>query len=190
MSIGVLKGALTLVLAVWLSAAAGGEIDIRSAALNVGEEALTVEAEFSVELTSRLEDVVSRGVALYFLTEFELTRARWYWFDEKVAAKSIVFRLSYHAITRQYRLSTGALHQSFATLEEALHILSRIRDWSVAEKSAVKPGQTYYAALRMRLDLTQLPKPLQVTAIGSRDWNLASDWLRWNYTAPSERDGK
>jgi hypothetical protein len=188
--IGVLGRALVMCLAFWVGSALGGEIEIRSAALNVGDEALTVEAEFDVGLTSRLEDVVSRGVPLYFLAEFELTRPRWYWFDETVAAKGLSFRLSYHAITRQYRLSTGALHQSFATLEEALRILSRVRDWSVADKSALRPGVTYYAALRLRLDLTQLPKPLQVTAIGSKEWSLASEWLRWNYTAPAEREPK
>jgi len=31
----------------------------------------------------------------------------------------------------------------------------------------------------MRLDVTQLPKPLQVNALTSDDWNLDSDWYRW-----------
>ena len=32
------------------------------------------------------------------------------------------------------------------------------------------------AQVRMRLDVSQLPKPFQVNAITSREWNLASDW--------------
>ena len=40
-------------------------------------------------------------------------------------------------------------------------------------------GTDYQAALRMRLDVTQLPKPFQVNALTSREWNLASDWRRW-----------
>jgi hypothetical protein len=31
----------------------------------------------------------------------------------------------------------------------------------------------------MRLDVTQLPKPFQINALASRDWNLASEWFRW-----------
>jgi hypothetical protein len=31
----------------------------------------------------------------------------------------------------------------------------------------------------MRLDLTQLPKPFQVSALTNRDWDLASEWRRW-----------
>jgi hypothetical protein len=30
--------------------------------------------------------------------------------------------------------------------------------------------------VRMRLDVSQLPKPFQVNAITSREWSLASDW--------------
>ena len=31
----------------------------------------------------------------------------------------------------------------------------------------------------MRLDTSQLPRPFQLTAVGSRDWNIGSDWYRW-----------
>ncbi len=108
-----------------------------------------------------------------------------------MAIQSRSLRLSYHALTRQYRLSNGSLHQNFNTLSEALRILSRLRDWPVAEKSQLKTSEVYQAALRLRLDLTQLPKPLQVTAIGSREWNLASDWQRWNHiVGAQERETK
>lgn len=178
---------LTLCFALCVAAA---EMEIRSASLVPGEDSYVLNADFGVELSTRLEDVVSHGVPLYIVAEFDLTRARWYWFDEQLASKTLIFRLSYHALTRQYRLSTGALHQSFATLDDALRILSRVRDWPVAEKTALQPGENYQAALRVHVDLTQLPKPLQVTAIGSKEWNLGSEWLRWTYTVPTEREAK
>jgi hypothetical protein len=40
----------------------------------------------------------------------------------------------------------------------------------------------YQAAVRMRLDVSQLPKPFQITAFGSREWNLSSDWHRFAVT--------
>jgi Domain of unknown function (DUF4390) len=172
-------------------AACAGELDVVSAGLSAEDDAYVLNADFRAELTARLEDVVSRGVPLYFVVEFELTRPRWYWFDEVLANKSRTFRLSYHALTRQYRLSTGVLYQNFDSLEEALAILARIRDWAVADKGALKNGATYDAQLRLRLDLTQLPKPLQVTAIGSREWNLSTDWYRFTYTPGlAERETK
>ena len=74
----------------------------------------SLDADFAFELTPRLEEVVANGVPLYFRVEFELTRPRWYWFDEKAASRQLQLRLSYHALSRQYRLSTGALQQNFA----------------------------------------------------------------------------
>jgi hypothetical protein len=90
--------------------------------------------------------------------------------------------LSYHALTRQYRLSSGALHQSFTSLDDAQRILSRLRNWQVIDKGVARADQTYFAAVRMRLDLTQMPKTFQVNALANRDWNLSSDWVRWNFT--------
>jgi hypothetical protein len=99
-----------------------------------------------------------------------------------VISRSQTFQLSYHALTRQYRLSSGVLHQSFPSLDDAQRILSRLRNWQVLDKGSVRPDQTYLAALRMRLDLTQMPKTFQVNALANRDWNLSSDWARWNFT--------
>jgi hypothetical protein len=45
----------------------------------------------------------------------------------------------------------------------------------------VDPGDVYTAGLRQWLDTSQLPKPLQINALGSRDWNLNSDWYRWTF---------
>ncbi|WP_291989642.1 DUF4390 domain-containing protein [Candidatus Accumulibacter sp. ACC007] len=173
----------------WLLVASPGlqaaDISARNPLLSVGDEGYVLSADFSVSLNARLEDAVARGVGLYFVVDFELSRSRWYWLDEQVASRSQSLLLSYHALTRQYRLSSGALHQSFASLDEALRILSRLRNWLVFEKSAVHAEQTYLAAVRMRLDLSQMPKTFQVNALANRDWNLASEWARWTFT-PSD----
>jgi hypothetical protein len=47
--------------------------------------------------------------------------------------------------------------------------------------------QVYFAAVRMRLDLTQMPKTFQVSALANRDWNLSSDWARWTFVQARAR---
>ena len=136
-------------------------------------------------MNTRLEEAVNKGVVLYFVADFELKRSRWYWLDENVINRSKTVQLSFHALTRQYRLSTGALHQSFPTLEEALKVISRLRSWQVLEAGEVKPDLVYLAGLRIRLDLSQMPKTFQVNALANRDWNLVSDWVRWSFTPES-----
>ena len=166
------------------------EIEIANPQITASEDGFVVSADFSFELNERLEEAVTKGVVLYFVTEFEMTRPRWYWLDEKVVSRNQTHRLSFHALTRQYRLSKGGLHQSFDTLSEALRVLSRLRNWVVidgrAEKPGVQAGDTYMAALRMRLDINQLPRPFQISALGNKDWSLASEWKVWQTTLPAE----
>lgn len=173
---------LGLFLLLVLPSVQAADITIRNPQLSAGEEGYVLSADFNINLNARLEEVVAKGVALYFVVDFELSRSRWYWLDEQVVGRSQSYQLSYHALTRQYRLSSGALHQSFATLDEALRILARVRNWPVLDKGVLVGGQTYQAALRMRLDLTQMPKTFQVNALANRDWNLTSEWARWNFT--------
>ncbi|WP_298603054.1 DUF4390 domain-containing protein [Zoogloea sp.] len=163
--------------------ASAAEAEIRNVALVLADDTYVLNADIVAELTPLLADVVARGVSLYFVTEFELAAPRWYWLDEEIVTKSLTYRLSYQSLTRQYRLTSGALHQNFGSLDEALRTMLRIRNWSVAERGALRVGRSYNAALRFRLDVAELPKPLQVSALGRKDWSLSSDWYRWTFAA-------
>jgi hypothetical protein len=163
------------------SALADG-IAVTSATLEQGEEGWTLDAAFDVQFSPRLEEAVNRGVPLYFVVDFELSRPRWYWFDEKPVQVTQTYRISYTPLLRQYRLAVGSVYQNFTRFEEVTRVLSRLRGWHIADKGALKKDQVYQAALRMRLDTAQLPKPFQLNAIASRDWTLASDWHRWTLT--------
>lgn len=155
------------------------DIEVRAAILRPTEEGLVLDADFAFELTPRLADVVANGVPLYFRVEFELTRPRWYWFDETTASRRLNLRLSYHALSRQYRLSTGLLQQNFASLEEALNVLKRIRNWLVVDRTVSLSGGDYEAAVRMRHDTSMLPKPFQLSALTGRELHLESPWRRF-----------
>ncbi len=171
----------------WCSTAlvAAEGIHVKSAEISQNGGDYYLEAIFEVELTRTLEDALNKGLPLHFVVEFELIRPRWYtlylW-NKSVLEFEQDYRLSYNALTRQYRLSMGALHQNFDTLNDALALMGRLRPRFLAGADMLDAGEDYEAAVRMRLDVTQLPKPLQINALASRDWNLASAWFRWTLT--------
>jgi hypothetical protein len=173
--------ALWLACAAPLSARADG-IEVKKAFLTAAEDGYVLEAEFDIALTPTLEDALNKGVSLYFVLEFELIRPRWYWFNERVLSTQQQYRLTYNALTRQYRIGVGTLYQNFSSLTEALEVMSRVRRREEMEPGAIGKGSTYTAALRLRLDTAQLPKPFQINALGSREWNVGSDWHRWTVT--------
>ena len=168
-------------------AAADERIGVMAAALeparDSGDGAIVLNATFEFELPQALEEAVQKGIALYFNIEFELFRKRWYWFDRRVASQTLVYRLSFSPLTRQYRLARGGLSQPFESLDEALALVKSVRNWKVADRALLSARDDYDAQVRMRLDVSQLPKPFQVNAITSREWNLASDWREIQVTA-------
>jgi len=168
-----------LLLAVAAFCARANEAEVRAASLEAVEEGLVLNADFTFELSQRLEEIVANGVPLYFRVEFELTRPRWYWLDEKAASRQLQLRLSYHALSRHYRLSSGLLQQNFATLGEALNVLKRVRNWLVADRTVTFSDADYEAAVRLRLDASMLPRPFQLSALTSRELQLESAWKRF-----------
>lgn len=179
-----LRKALLVVFCFVAVAARAEEIQVRSAELRLANEGLVLGADFTFEFPSRLAEAVANGVPLYFLVEFEMTRPRWYWVDERAASKRLQLRLSYHALSRQYAVSSGPLELQFATLEEALGVLRRVRNWVVGERIALVSEAQYEAAVRMRLDISLLPKPIQVSALTNNEWRFESAWHRFEYRSP------
>ena len=167
-----------------ISSYAADGIEMSQAHIESADDGYRLSATFSFDLNRGLEDVINRGVPLYFTTEIELTRPRWYWFDEKTITASQTIRLSYNVLTRRYHAAIpGSLQQSFSTLDEVLSLIRRPNRWLIADKGALKSGEVYKVAVYMGLDLTLLPKPFQINALNNSDWHLSSSWKSFNYKA-------
>ena len=177
-----LAASLCLCWASWFPSAHADTIPVKSAELRAEDDSYALDAQFDVTFNATLEEALQKGVSLYFVLEFELSRPRWYWLDEKVVAQSIQYRISYSPLTQQYRVTTGLLSQQLASLEEVEHLLSRVASRPVVAADALTKGARYEAAVRLRLDVTQLPKPFQVNALASKEWSLQSEWYRWSFT--------
>ena len=173
---------LCLPLLSWAPTARADTIPVKSAELRVEDENYVLNAQFDVAFNPTLEEALQKGVALYFVLEFELARPRWYWLDEKLVQRAIQYRISFSPLTRQYRVTTGLLSQQYEALEEVEHLLSRIVSRPVIAVDVLSKGARYDAAVRLRLDVTQLPKPFQINALASRDWSMESEWYRWSFT--------
>ncbi len=160
-------------------------IKVKSFELEKVDNDWVLSAAFQIELSPGLEEAVQKGVVLYFQTDFDLVRSRWYWFDEKSLMIQRQTRLSYQPLTQQYRIASEGLTFSARTMSEALLAVGTIGGWRVIDGGQIDPNKSYSAGLRMSLDLSKLPKPFQVNALNSREWNLSSDWLRFPFSANS-----
>lgn len=177
-----IAAALLSVAAVALPGRAAAEgITLLKAHLNLYGEIWQLSGGYDIQLSSTLEDALRRGVQLTFVQAFQARRPRTYWLSEDIAEVTRVIRLSYNALLRQYYATVSGHTTSHASLADLLDHVGDFGDWAVLHQSQVSRKHSYVLSVRMYLDTSQLPKPLQVNAVGSQRWQLDSGWWEWTF---------
>lgn len=159
---------------------AGESADLR---LERSDDGLYLSAALQFDLPELAEDALYKGIPVFFVAEAQVLRERWYWSDRQVATATRHLRLSYQPLTRRWRLSTSStafsntglgvvLGQNFDELHDALTAMQRISRWKIADASEIDADAAHTVHFRFRLDMSQLPRPLQIGAVGSSGWSL------------------
>jgi len=171
---------LSLFFSPWANAS---DAAVRYAEIVADDGQYVVNADISLSLSESVVDAIDQAVPVSFVAEASIESPRWYWFDATRASGRLEFSLSYHPMTRSYRLAIGNLHQDFDTLGSALDTMTRIRRWPITPMSTLTPGVSYNVKVRFRLETELLPRPFLVSTLGSHDWEIETDWLRWTFLA-------
>jgi len=165
-----------VVLLLWLGVAAGSAqaqgVELRLLSLQRQDGELTLDFEASMSLPRTVEDALEHGVPVYFVAQATLYRNRWYWRDERVARVTRSWRVAYQPLTSNWRVGFGGFNQNFATLDEALAVVSRSARWKVSDLSQLDADSHYYLEFSYRLDSSQLPSPMQIGLGAQADWVL------------------
>jgi hypothetical protein len=147
------------------------------------EGALVLSGKWHYELSAAMQEALTKGIALHFVSEVAITRERWYFYEKRVAYVERYMRLSYLPLTRRWRLNVASqpiagnglgvsLGQTFDSLEDATTAMQRLSQWRIAALSDLDADVTHTLEMKFKLDLNQLPRPLQIGATGANDWNL------------------
>jgi hypothetical protein len=173
---------VVLVLLLWPPAWAQAPVaDVTQLNVERTEDGILLSATVHFELPQAVDEALAKGIPMYFVAETAIYRDRWYWYDKRVAGASRHMRLAYQPLTRRWRLQVSpspisqsglVLGQAFDTREEALAAIQRVSRWRVADPADIDPDATHYVDFRFRLDVSQLPRPFQIGAVGQSDWNI------------------
>jgi hypothetical protein len=157
--------------------------EINQFSLERTEEGVFLSATMRLVLPAVVEDALEKGIPMFFVAEAVMYRDRWYWTDRQVASAVRYMRLSHQPLTRRWRLTVSstpigsavvALSQNFDTSEEALATIRRISHWKIADAQDLDADGRYSVNFRFRLDVSQLPRPFQIGAVGQPDWTLTT----------------
>ena len=174
-------------LALWLGSAAllvrAEGAEITQLRLERAEDGVLLSASIEFELTPTVDDALQKGIPMFFVAEAVLLRDRWYWYDKQVVNVARHMRLSYQPLTRRWRVQVSGqpignagfgLGQTFESREDALAALQRISRWKIAEPGELDSDARYSVEFRYRLDVSQLPRPFQIGAVGQSDWTISA----------------
>ena len=159
--------------------------EISSTTLERAGDDVTLSATVDFELPLAVEQALLKGVPMIFVVEADVFRERWYWLNKTVASAERHMRLAYQPLTRRWRLNVGsgmitegalgmALNQNFETLAEALAVVKRVSHWKIADITKLNFENRHVVEFRFRLDVSQLPRPLQIGTLGASDWNISA----------------
>lgn len=147
------------------------------------EDGLLLSSTVAFDLPQAVDDALAKGIPMYFVAEAAVSRERWYWTDKHIATTARHMRLSYQPLTRRWRLATSsnaisntamALGQNFDSRDEALAAIHRISHWKIADSADLEADARYSVNFRFRLDVSQLPRPFQIGAVGQSDWDISA----------------
>jgi hypothetical protein len=164
---------------------ANSAVEVTELRLERTDGALLLQSSLRLDLSSTVEDALQKGMPIYFVTEVELMRDRWYWYDKKVGHATRHYRLAYQPLTRKWRLNVSrdpigavglasSLSQTFETLPEALSAIRRTVNWKLADLSDLDIDNKLTLSFKFRLDVSQLPRPFQMMAGSQAEWNLSA----------------
>jgi hypothetical protein len=137
------------------------------------EDGVFLNYAVDFDLGKGADDALAKSVPLFFVAEAEIFRDRWYWRDRRVAHTVRVWKIVLQPLTSTYRVTTpGGLSQNYPTRGEALNAISRSTRWKIAEPGQLEDGR-HYLEFNYRLDITLLPRPMQIGIAGQPDWQLS-----------------
>lgn len=164
-----------------MAGASEAEPRVHNVVVHAAEGRLLIDADVDMALSREVRQAAERGLPIYLTADLVVTHARWWWFDRTDIETSMTWRIGFNALTRQWRIGTGALNFSVASLDDALKVVNTIRGWDVGDVAEQAKGTRLEGQLRMRLDNSLLPRPMQVNAINSSAWSIDTPWTAFEF---------
>jgi hypothetical protein len=161
--------------------AADGRFEIRNAFAEPVNGVWQLNANLDLGLSEAALEAVQEGIPLTLLLEIEVSRERRFLPDAGVAELEQRWRLAYDALSERYVVTNrnSGAQSTFATLDEALAMLSVIRNLPMIDADLLEAGRRHEVSLRATMEIGGLPDAVKML-IFWRDWSRSTEWYTWS----------
>lgn len=153
---------------------------------------LLISSRFYTELPNQLQSALEQGVPLNFELRYRLQSPTVAAYRNRISQmvgnkNSIRYKLSYHPLTSSYRVTVGTFSTEYTALPNALRAVGAVANWPVLEAGTLSdtPPENVAADIRLNLSISDLPRPFQINAATSTNWQLDSGWHKLNIQQPT-----
>jgi Domain of unknown function (DUF4390) len=180
-----IRGAILLLSLLFFAVTGHGAdygFSVRDAEVVSSELGLVLNADVEYRFSPRAAEALKHGVPLTLVVKVRLNQYRRFVWNKTVFSNDLVYRLSYHALRKRYRIfdENRGVHRYFANLEPALEAMGQIRDLPVLNPADFEPNSKYSAEIKVFLDIEALPLPLRSIAFLIPQWYISSGWYTWS----------
>ena len=126
-----------------------------------------------IDLTPELFGALEKGIPLQFNVNFQIIEHRKFWLDQIVLMKKGTYQIKYKNLIQQYEaININGDKKYFSEIKDGINFIENVKEWNVG--IAVEPIGNLVMSLKVKLDKSSLPKPIQLN-IGDDIWKLQSD---------------
>jgi len=166
---------------------AAAPFDVKSGQPVLRDRVIYVNTQFDLQLNPKVEEALNKGIPIDIQIDIKLIRQRWWWRNVVITDWTLTRRLQFHALSRQYLVTTlqdNRSTESFGTLAQALEWLGDVRELEIplTAKKELLPGARHLVALRAHLDIESLPVIMRPLAYVTPSWRLNTGWIEWPVT--------
>jgi hypothetical protein len=125
-------------------------------------------------------EALAEGIPLTLLLDVQISGERRFLPDETVAEVQQRWELAFDALSQRYvvtNVNSGA-QSTYATQDEALEALSRVRNLPLIDANLLQAGRRYDISIRASIDIGGLPAAVKLLVFW-RDWSRSTDWYTW-----------
>ncbi len=177
-----------LVLCAPLVSAARDPFVVQHASFSFNQTLLQLDLVVDSDIPDYIAIAIDQGFAVPFMFEFEIRVEKAYWFDEKIISLKQKYLLHYLPMLGSFAVFdvNSSVRHYFDNRKAAVRFLEVVYNYPMLDINNLAPDKEYYARVRFGIDTDELPVPLKSSSLWDNDWDLQSDWYKWEFHRPEK----
>lgn len=160
--------------------ACGADPQIQDVLIQKNPQHVIVFAKVANCFTKDMDSAILAGIPLTFTYYVDFYQRRSFWFDKKLASKTVEHTVKYDHVKKTFFVSSSrgkepSSHQDLSAAKEVMADLSSLEIVPIAD---LKKGASYYVEIKAKLKRVRLPLHMEYVFFFVSLWDFETGWFK------------